>query len=88
MESDQLLLTIFTGLCPSYWRSDMSSLRLPDTSDPLKFGVLCTASTDCELFGACHIDAGFPGEMTFNHYDVTTASFAFEIRTFLLRMLH
>ena len=33
MESDQLLLTIFTGVCPSYWRSDMSSLRLPDTSE-------------------------------------------------------
>ena len=86
MESDQLLLTIFTGVCPRYWRSDMSSLRLPDTSDPLKSGVLCTASTDCELFSACHIDAGFPGEMTFN--EVTTASFAFEIRTFLLRMLN
>ena len=42
MESDQLLLTISVGVCPNYWRSDMSLLRLPDTSGRLKFGVLCT----------------------------------------------
>ena len=44
------------------------------------------ASTDCELFSACHNDAGFPGEMTSN--DATTASFAFEMRAFLVRRLN
>ena len=44
------------------------------------------ASTDCELFSACYNDAGFPGEMTSN--EATTASFAFEMRTFLVRTLN
>ena len=38
MESDQLLLTISVGVCPNIGRSDISLLRLPDTSDGLKFG--------------------------------------------------
>ena len=42
MESDQLLLAISVGVCPKYRRSDMSLLRLPDTSDRLKFAALCT----------------------------------------------
>ena len=82
-----ILLTISVGVCPNYWRSDMSLLRLPDTSDRLVWGVMHkAASTDCELFSACHNDAGFPGEMTSN--EATTASFAFEMRTFLVRTLN
>ena len=43
-------------------------------------------STDCEVFSASHKDAGFSGDMTSS--DATTASFAFEIRTFLVRVLN
>ena len=50
----RILMTAPVGVCPSYWRSGKSPLRLPGTSDPLKLTLLCIGLSPQPVFSSMH----------------------------------